>query len=88
MTSHTLVPIAALQAGIDFGAFVWRILETSFVERRIGGLIRLEDGVCQCGVNEAAIPQQTQEAMCLVSLCFNRQTHAQSEFGIVFEQRV
>ncbi len=33
MTSHSLVPMAALQAGIDFGGLVWRILETSFVER-------------------------------------------------------
>ncbi len=30
MTSHSLVPMAALQAGIDFGKLVWRILETSF----------------------------------------------------------
>jgi D-alanine-D-alanine ligase len=33
MTSHSLVPMAAAQAGIDFGGLVWRILETSFVER-------------------------------------------------------
>jgi D-alanine-D-alanine ligase len=33
MTSHSLVPMAAEQAGIDFGGLVWRILETSFVER-------------------------------------------------------
>jgi D-alanine-D-alanine ligase len=32
MTSHSLVPMAAEQAGIDFGGLVWRILETSFVE--------------------------------------------------------
>ena len=33
MTSHSLVPMAANQAGIDFGGLVWRILETSFVQR-------------------------------------------------------
>jgi D-alanine-D-alanine ligase len=33
MTSHSLVPMAAKQAGIDFGGLVWRILETSFSER-------------------------------------------------------
>ena len=30
MTGHSLVPMAAEQAGIDFGGLVWRILETSF----------------------------------------------------------
>jgi len=30
MTSHSLVPMAAEAAGIDFGGLVWRILETSF----------------------------------------------------------
>ena len=30
MTSHSLVPMAAKQAGIDFEALCWRILETSF----------------------------------------------------------
>jgi D-alanine-D-alanine ligase len=30
MTSHSLVPMAAEEAGIDFGGLVWRILETSF----------------------------------------------------------
>ena len=29
MTSHSLVPMAAAAAGIDFGELVWRILETS-----------------------------------------------------------
>lgn len=29
MTSHSLVPMAAKQAGMDFDALVWRILETS-----------------------------------------------------------
>ena len=33
MTGHSLVPMAADQAGIDFGGLVWRILETSFVAR-------------------------------------------------------
>lgn len=31
MTSHSLVPMAAKQAGIDFAELCWRILETSFV---------------------------------------------------------
>ena len=30
MTSHSLVPKAAAQAGIDFATLVWRVLETSF----------------------------------------------------------
>ncbi|NNF40034.1 MAG: D-alanine--D-alanine ligase [Woeseiaceae bacterium] len=30
MTSHSLVPMAAKQAGIDFNELCWRILETSF----------------------------------------------------------
>ncbi|MEY4767851.1 MAG: hypothetical protein RL637_490 [Pseudomonadota bacterium] len=30
MTDHSLVPMAAAKAGIDFGELVWRILETSF----------------------------------------------------------
>jgi D-alanine-D-alanine ligase len=30
MTSHSLVPMAAKAAGIDFAALCWRILETSF----------------------------------------------------------
>ena len=32
MTDHSLVPMAAKQAGIDFDDLVWRILETSFRE--------------------------------------------------------
>lgn len=32
MTSHSLVPMAAAQAGIDFDELVWRILETSMTE--------------------------------------------------------
>jgi D-alanine-D-alanine ligase len=38
MTSHSLVPMAAAQAGVDFGGLAWRILETSFVERPAFGL--------------------------------------------------
>ena len=30
MTSHSLVPMAARQSGIDFDELCWRILETSF----------------------------------------------------------
>ena len=33
MTGHSLVPMAAAQAGIDFDELVWRVLETSFVAR-------------------------------------------------------
>ena len=33
MTSHSLVPMAARAAGIDFAEFVWRVLETSFIRR-------------------------------------------------------
>ena len=32
MTSHSLVPMAAKQAGIDFEELCWRILETSIRE--------------------------------------------------------
>ena len=32
MTDHSLVPMAARQAGIDFEELVWRVLETSFCE--------------------------------------------------------
>jgi D-alanine-D-alanine ligase len=34
MTSHSLVPMAARQAGIDFEELVWRVLETSFARQR------------------------------------------------------
>jgi len=34
MTSHSLVPMAARAAGIDFDELVWRVLETSFVRRK------------------------------------------------------
>jgi D-alanine-D-alanine ligase len=30
MTDHSLVPMAARQAGMDFEELVWRVLETSF----------------------------------------------------------
>jgi D-alanine-D-alanine ligase len=30
MTGHSLVPMAARVAGVDFQTLVWRILETSF----------------------------------------------------------
>lgn len=33
MTSHSLVPMAAAQAGLSFGELCWRILETSFDRR-------------------------------------------------------
>jgi D-alanine-D-alanine ligase len=35
MTDHSLVPMAARQAGIDFEELVWRILESSFMRERI-----------------------------------------------------
>ncbi|MDP9011909.1 MAG: D-alanine--D-alanine ligase [Pseudomonadota bacterium] len=34
MTDHSLVPMAARQAGIDFEELVWRVLETSFARTR------------------------------------------------------
>ena len=34
MTDHSLVPMAARQAGIDFEELVWRVLETSFTRTR------------------------------------------------------
>ena len=34
MTSHSLVPMAAKEDGIDFKELCWRILETSFVSER------------------------------------------------------
>jgi D-alanine-D-alanine ligase len=33
MTDHSLVPMAARAAGIDFEELVWRVLETSFARR-------------------------------------------------------
>jgi D-alanine-D-alanine ligase len=35
MTDHSLVPMAARQAGIDFEELVWRVLESSFMRERI-----------------------------------------------------
>jgi D-alanine-D-alanine ligase len=37
MTSHSLVPMAARRAGIDFEELCWRILETSFAEEVADG---------------------------------------------------
>jgi D-alanine-D-alanine ligase len=37
MTSHSLVPMGAKAAGIDFQELVWRVLETSFEDREGGG---------------------------------------------------
>jgi D-alanine-D-alanine ligase len=34
MTDHSLVPMAARQAGMDFEELVWRVLETSFARTR------------------------------------------------------
>jgi D-alanine-D-alanine ligase len=34
MTDHSLVPMAARQAGLDFEELVWRVLETSFARER------------------------------------------------------
>jgi len=35
MTSHSLVPMAARAAGVDFPELAWRILETSFARERV-----------------------------------------------------
>ena len=37
MTDHSLVPMAAKAAGIDFDELVWRILESSFMRVPLGG---------------------------------------------------
>ncbi len=37
MTDHSLVPMAALVAGLSFEDLAWRILETSFARTRTGG---------------------------------------------------
>ena len=37
MTSHSLVPMAAREDGIDFDELCWRILETSFAEENSNG---------------------------------------------------
>jgi len=37
MTDHSLVPMAARAAGIDFDELVWRVLETSLARTRIDG---------------------------------------------------
>jgi len=36
MTDHSLVPMAARTAGIDFDELVWRVLETSFTRTPVG----------------------------------------------------
>ena len=50
MTSHSLVPMAAQQAGIDFAELAWRILETSFVQRGVA----VVDGLAGCEENDDA----------------------------------
>jgi D-alanine-D-alanine ligase len=35
MTDHSLVPMAARAAGMDFDQLVWRVLETSFTRSRV-----------------------------------------------------
>ena len=41
MTDHSLVPMAARPAGMDFEELVWRVLETSFIEEaQVNKLIR------------------------------------------------
>jgi D-alanine-D-alanine ligase len=37
MTDHSLVPMAARTAGMDFEELVWRVLETSFARQRLPG---------------------------------------------------
>jgi D-alanine-D-alanine ligase len=37
MTDHSLVPMAARAAGIDFDELCWQVLETSFVRQRMEG---------------------------------------------------
>jgi D-alanine-D-alanine ligase len=34
MTGHSLVPMAARAAGIEFAELAWRVLETSFARER------------------------------------------------------
>lgn len=46
MTSHSLVPMAAKQAGIDFEELCWRILETSVSER-------MESNAIEVAANDA-----------------------------------
>jgi D-alanine-D-alanine ligase len=40
MTSHSLVPMAAKETGIDFGELCWRILETSVVDDGVVAEVR------------------------------------------------
>ena len=41
MTSHSLVPMAAKQAGIDFDELCWRILETSIAEDIVNNAVEV-----------------------------------------------
>lgn len=52
MTSHSLVPMAARQAGMDFEELCWRILETSFADR--SGESRAVAAGVEVGVEAAA----------------------------------
>jgi D-alanine-D-alanine ligase len=40
MTDHSLVPMAARAAGIDFEELCWQVLETSFVREPVAGVVR------------------------------------------------
>jgi D-alanine-D-alanine ligase len=40
MTDHSLVPMAARAAGIDFDELCWQVLETSFVREPVAGVAR------------------------------------------------
>ena len=44
MTSHSLVPMAARAAGLDFEELVWRVLETSFTRRLAAAASRPQEG--------------------------------------------
>ncbi len=46
LTSHSLVPMAAAAAGIEFDELVWRILETSVAEISKAG--RSKEAVDTC----------------------------------------
>jgi D-alanine-D-alanine ligase len=45
MTDHSLVPMAARAAGIDFDELVWRVLETSFARQRAAAADRVPRGL-------------------------------------------
>ncbi|MCC5868407.1 MAG: D-alanine--D-alanine ligase [Gammaproteobacteria bacterium] len=44
MTDHSLVPMAALAAGMDFAELVWRVLETSLAAATITGGAHAQEG--------------------------------------------